>query len=182
MIKTIIVICIILLIINLILLIPIKIKIYKRKEDPFKIEIRILHFILNKANSNKKSKLSKIKYSDILFHYNLNEILKKQKEESFYIYLVLEYATINKVTYIPVVGSNDDILFPYLGFGGIMSINLLKRYIESTFKYVDNDYYQIIFDNQTEGIMLEIELKVTLFKTLIAIIKKYKLFIKTLRG
>ena len=111
----------------------------------------------------------------------LNEGLKVQKENSFLFYLILEYATVTKVTFIPVTNSNNPTLFTLLGFSGWFSVATIKRYIESTFKYVDDDYYQVIIGNNNLGLLFELELTLTLFKFLIAMCKKFKLFLKTIK-
>ena len=72
-------------------------------------------------------------------------------------------------------------MFTLLGFSGWLSVATIKRYIESTFKYVDDDYYQVIIGDNNLGLLFELEITLTLFKFLIAMCKKFKLFLKTIK-
>ncbi|MFR7881730.1 MAG: hypothetical protein ACLU5J_09815 [Christensenellales bacterium] len=70
---------------------------------------------LKKAKPKQKSSFQfKISY---LFENDLNIILKDLKEENFFVYLLLEFAKIKKVTFIPTFNSSNPIMMPYLGFG-----------------------------------------------------------------
>lgn len=183
MLKIIIIITSILFFLNIILLIPIRVKIGKRMtEEPY-LEIRIFNTLIKKMKvvQNNNLNVPKISVWKVLSSYNLNEGLKVQKENSFLFYLILEYATVTKVTLIPVTNSNNPTLFTLLGFSGWFSVATIKRYIESTFKYVDDDYYQVIIGNNNLGLLFELELTLTLFKFLIAMCKKFKLFLKTIK-
>lgn len=183
MLKMIIIITSILFFLNIILLIPIRVKIGKRMtEEPY-LEIRIFNTLIKKMKVVKNNNLNvpKISVWKVLSSYNLNEGLKVQKENSFLFYLILEYATVTKVTFIPVTNSNNPTLFTLLGFSGWFSVATIKRYIESTFKYVDDDYYQVIIGKNNLGLLFELELTLTLFKFLIAMCKKFKLFLKTIK-
>ncbi|GEM_PF-957167 len=186
--NAIIIICIILLIFNAILFLHIDIKITKRREEPLEIIIYIcFRFIQkrikNNPSSHKPSNKKQLDFNvkDLLFSSNLNEDLKKLKNDNFYIYVLLEYARVTKFTYIPVFSSKHELFMPLFGFGSWMSVAAVKRYVESTFKYVDNDYYQIMMDDHHQGLMFEIELKVRLFDIMIASLKNYKLLKKTIK-
>lgn len=185
--KAIIIVCITLLLLNAILFIPIGIKITKRREKELEIVLYIFFKLIQKRIKSKSSHQSsthkqvELSIKDFIFSSNLNEDLKKLKEENFYVYVLLEYAKVLKLTYIPVFSSKHELFMPLLGFGSWMSAAIVKRYVESTFKYVDNDYYQIMMDNQHQGLMFEIELEIRLLDVVIAIFKNYKLLKKTLK-
>ena len=118
MLKIIIIITSILFFLNIILLIPIRVKIGKRMtEEPY-LEIRIFNTLIKKMKvvQNNNLNIPKISVWKVLSSYNLNEGLKVQKENSFLFYLILEYATVTKVTFIPVTNSNNPTLFTLLGF------------------------------------------------------------------
>lgn len=182
--NAIIITCLVLLVINAILYIPIGIKITKRKEKPLEMMIYICFQWIQKRiknNSSSQNKQMEFKITDFLFSSNLNEDLKKQKENNFFAYLILEYARVVKLTYIPVFSSKDEVFLPLLGFGSWMSVAVIKRYVESTFRSVEDDYYQIMMDDKNQGLMFEIELKLRLFDIMIAMFKKFKLLKKTIK-
>ena len=62
---------------------------------------------------------------------------------------------------------------------------VLKLFVEHGLSlihiYVDDDYYQVIIGNNNLGLLFELELTLTLFKFLIAMCKKFKLFLKTIK-
>ena len=87
---------------------------------------------------------------------------------------MLECARVNKVTIISGLSHSHPNLFPALGFTNWMLVSVVKRYIESTFQYIDNDYYQVMFDETNVGIQLEIELSATLFQIILASLKNIK--------
>ena len=155
MLKIIIIITSILFFLNIILLIPIRVKIGKRMtEEPY-LEIRIFNTLIKKMKvvQNNNLNIPKISVWKVLSSYNLNEGLKVQKENSFLFYLILEYATVTKVTFIPVTNSNNPTLFTLL----------------------------VLIGNNNLGLLFELELTLTLFKFLIAMCKKFKLFLKTIK-
>ena len=115
--------------------------------------------------------------------YNENglnfEILKDLKEENFFVYLLLEFAKIKKVTFIPTFNSSDPIMMPYLGFLDWFIISNIKNYIDHTFHVVKDDYYQIVLlQDENQGINFEVCATVTLLEMLFAIIKNFKVFLK----
>ena len=115
--------------------------------------------------------------------YNENglnfEILKDLKEENFFVYLLLEFAKIKKVTFIPTFNSSDPIMMPYLGFLDWFIISNIKNYIDHTFHVVKDDYYQIVLlQDENQGINFEVYATVTLLEMLFAIIKNFKVFLK----
>lgn len=183
MLKIIIIITSILIFLNIVLLIPIRMKIGKRTNEDAYIEIKLFNTIIKKSKivQNNNTNIPKINVWKVLSSYNLNDGLKEQKDNSFWFYLILEYATITKVTFIPATNSINPTLFTLLGFSGWMSVATIKRYIESTFEYVDDDYYQVIIDDNSIGLLFELEITLTLFKFLLAICKKFKLFLKTIK-
>ena len=115
--------------------------------------------------------------------YNENglnfEILKDLKEENFFVYLLLEFAKIKKVTFIPTFNSSNPIMMPYLGFLDWFIISNIKNYIDHTFHVVKDDYYQIVLlQDENQGINFEVYATVTLLEMLFAIIKNFKVFLK----
>ncbi|MCM1513426.1 MAG: hypothetical protein NC090_00315 [Anaeroplasma bactoclasticum] len=178
MLKAIIILCIILFFINCILLIPVKGRIQKRNKEPFYIDLYLLKKRLFSIrvyqNANNKSKEHVISFVDLCFIPNLNESLRNLKRDNFYVYLLLECARVNKVTIISGLSHSHPNLFPALGFTNWMVVSAVKRYIESTFQYIDNDYYQVMFDETNIGIQLEIELSATLFQIVLASLKNIK--------
>lgn len=178
MLKAIIILCIILFFINCILLIPVKGRIQKRNKEPFRIDLYLLKKRLFSIrvyqNANNKSKEHIISFMDLCFIPNLNESLKNLKRNNFYVYLLLECARVNKVTIISGLSHSHPNLFPALGFTNWMVVSAVKRYIEATFQYIDNDYYQVMFDETNIGIQLEIELSTTLFQIVLASLKNLK--------
>lgn len=109
----------------------------------------------------------------------MNIILKDLKEENFFVYLLLEFAKIKKVTFIPTFNSSDPIMMPYLGFLDWFIISNIKNYIDHTFHVVKDDYYQIVLlQDENQGINFEVCATVTLLEMLFAIIKNFKVFLK----
>lgn len=178
MLRAIIILCIILFFINCILLIPVKGRIQKRNKDPFSIDLYLFkkRFLSIRVyqNANNKSKEHTISFVNLCFLPNLNESLKDLKRDNFYVYLLLECARVNKVTIISGLSHSHPNLFPALGFTNWMVVSVVKRYIEATFQYIDNDYYQVMFDEANVGIQLEIELSTTLFQIVKATLKNLK--------
>lgn len=183
--KVVIIICIILLIINAILFIPVQIKLSKRKSQSLEIVISIFNSLYQKkikqeGVKKKKKTPKKIDFISFLFNSNLNENLKELKNENFYIYILLEKARIKKLTFIPTLSTKNESIFSLLGFGSWLSIAYIKKVIESTFRVVDDDYYQVDFNNNETSLMFELELEIRLFDIVIAIFKNFKLFNKTI--
>ena len=178
MLKAIIILCIILFFINCILLIPVKGRVQKRNKEPFCIDLYLLKkrifSIRVYQTANNKSKEHVVSFVDLCFIPNLNESLKDLKRNNFYVYLLLECARVNKVTIISGLSHSHPNLFPALGFTNWMLVSAVKRYIEATFQYIDNDYYQVMFDETNVGIQLEIELSATLFQIILASLKNIK--------
>ena len=115
----------------------------------------------------------------ICFEKDLNIILKDLKEENFFVYLLLEFATIKKVTFIPTFNSSNPIVMPYLGFLDWFIISNIKNYIDNTFNIVKDDYYQIVLlKDENQGINFEVYATVTVLEILFAIIKNFKVFLK----
>ena len=148
MLKYFIIFIIILVVLDLILLIPIEARIVKRIEKPLLLKVLVFKKTIFQMELKKKAKPKqkssfqfKISY---LFENDLNIILKDLKEENFFVYLLLEFAKIKKVTFIPTFNSSDPIMMPYLGFLDWFIISNIKNYIDHTFHVVKDDYYQII--------------------------------------
>lgn len=183
--QVVIIICIILLIMNAILFIPVQVKFSKRKSQPFEIVISIFNSLYQKKIKQddlieNKNMQKNIDFTSFIFSSNLNENLKKLKEENFLIHVLLEEAKVKKLTFIPTFSSKNESIFSLLGFGSWLSIAYVKKVIESTFKIVDDDYYQVDFNNNETGLMLELELEVRLFNVMVAVFKNFKLFNKTI--
>ncbi len=183
--KIVIIICIILLIFNLILYIPINIKVSKRGQENIIINVYVLSKVFKKSVYHKEIKKQnnsgKIKITNFLFSSNLNIDLKGLKDKNFFIYLILEYGVIKKLTLIPSISTSSEEIFPIIGFGSWIGVMTIKRYIESTFKYIENDYYQMMFDNQNKGIYFELEVEIRLMAVFLAIVKKHHLLLKTIK-
>ena len=177
------IILIIFIIINLILLIPLEIRIVKRFDRPILFRVLVFNRIIFqkiKIESKKKKTNFKFKLSYI-FETDLNEVLKELKEENFFIYLMLEHAIIKKVTIIPTFNSSNPLILPYLGVMDWMLVATIKKYIDSTFKNVDNEYYQIILlKEDMQGLNFEICTTISLFNLALQIIKNFKVFLKTI--
>lgn len=183
--KYFIIILIIFIIINLILLIPVQVRIIKRFDRPLLFRVHIFNHIFYQKiitqNNNAKEKKFKFKLKYI-FETDLNVILDDLKKTNFFIYLALEHSSINKVTVIPAYNSSNPILMPYIGVADWIIVSAVKKYINSTFKNVSDEYYQIILlKDDTQGINFEIYATITLFKFIIAIFKNFKVFLKTIR-
>ncbi len=181
--KVIIILCVILLIINAILFIPIRVKITKRKKEPLAIKIDAFFHLFQKEIKNvnfKNNDNAPIEWNDLLFSTNLNDGLKNLKKQNFYVLVLLEYARVKKLTFIPSFPIHTVSFIPFVGTTSWISIAIVKRYIESTFKYVEDTYYQTIVD-QSLGIMFEIELEVRLFSIIVAMIKNMKVLKKTFK-
>ena len=180
--KYFIIILIIFIIINLILLIPLEIRIVKRFDRPILFRIIIFdHIFFQKIKIENKKQKIKFKLS-YLFETDLNELFKELKEENFFIYLMLEHSVIKKVTVIPTFNSSNPLLLPYFGVMDWMLVSTIKKYIDSTFKNVENEYYQIIIlKDDMQGLNFEICATITLFNLVFEIIKNFKVFLKTIR-
>ena len=95
---------------------------------------------------------------------------------------MLEHAIIKKVTVIPTFNSSNPLLLPYFGVMDWMLVATIKKYIDSTFKNIENEYYQIIIlKDDMQGLNFEICTTITLFNLVFEIIKNYKVFLKTIR-
>lgn len=173
---------IIFIIINLILLIPLEIRIVKRFDRPILFRLLIFNYILfqkTKTESNKQKLKFKFSY---IFETDLNELFKDLKKDNFFISLMLEHAIIKKVTVIPTYNSSNPSLLPYLGVIDWMLVSTIKRYIDSTFKNIEDEYYQIIIlKDDMQGLNFEICATITLFNLVFEIIKNFKVFLKTIR-
>ena len=181
--KVVIIVCVILLIINAILFIPIGVKITKRKKEPLAIKIDIFFHLFQKEIKNinfKNNDNVPIEWNDLLFSTNLNDGLKNLKKQNFYVLVLLEYARVKKLTFIPSFPIQNASFIPLVGTTSWISIAIVKRYIESTFQYVDDTYYQTIVD-QSLGMMFEIELEVRLFSIVVAMVKNRKVLKKTFK-
>ena len=177
MLKYFIIFIIILVVLDLILLIPIEARIVKRIEKPLLLKVLVFKKTIFQMELKKKAK-PKQKRS-YLFENDLNIILKDLKEENFFVYLLLEFAKIKKVTFIPTFNSSDPIMMPYLGFLDWFIISNIKNYIDHTFHVVKDDYYQIVLlQDENQGINFEVCATVTLLEMLFAIIKNFKVFLK----
>lgn len=157
MLKYFIIFIIILVVLDLILLIPIEARIVKRIEKPLLLKVLVFKKTIFQMELKKKAKPKqkssfqfKISY---LFENDLNIILKDLKEENFFVYLLLEFAKIKKVTFIPTFNSSNPIMMPYLGFLDWFIISNIKNYIDHTFHVVKDDYYQIVLlQDENQGI------------------------------
>lgn len=173
---------VIFIIINLILMIPIEVRIVKRFDRPILFRVLLFnHIIFQKIKIESKKSEIKFKLSYI-FETDLNKLLKELKNENFFITLMLEYAKIKKVTVIPTFNSSNPLLLPYFGVMDWMLVATIKKYIDSTFKNVENEYYQIIIlKDDMQGLNFEICTTITLFNLVFEIIKNFKVFLKTIR-
>lgn len=183
MLKYFIIFIIILIILDLILLIPIEARIIKKIEKPLLLKVLIFKKTIFQMELKKKAKpkqKSSFKFRvSYLFENDLNIILKDLKEENFFVYLLLEFATIKKVTFIPTFNSSNPIVMPYLGFLDWFIISNIKNYIDNTFNIVKDDYYQIVLlKDENQGINFEVYATITVLEILFAIIKNFKVFLK----
>lgn len=180
--KYIIISIIILIILNLILLIPVELRIVKRINKPLLLRVRMFNKDVYKKYLEKKSNKKGIKFrfkAEYLFENNLNEILKSLKEENFFVYLILEHAKISKVTVISTFNSENPSVMPYIATINWFLLANIKKYIDYTFKVVKDDYYQIVLlKEDLQGLNFEIYSRISLFGVLIAIIKRFKIFLK----
>lgn len=181
MLKYFIIILIILLVLSLLLIIKIETRIVKRTARPlvFKILIfnRILYYKKIEQTKKRKSKFY-FKLADI-FETDLNVVLKKLKKDNFFVTLILEYGTLNKVTVIPTFNSADPDILPYLGVIDWYIVSSIKNYIDSTFSLVSDDYYQIILlKENTQGLNFEIYITVSVLELIIAVFSNFKVFLK----
>lgn len=175
---------IIFIIINLILLIPIEFRIIKRIGKALLIRVRIfnkdiyIHILSKTSKKNGLKTNFKFKIAHI-FETDLNEILSSVKDENFFVYLILEYSTIKKVTVIPTFNSQDPEILPYLGVMNWFLVSNIKKYIDHTFKIVEDDYYQIVLlKDDLQGLNFEIYSTVTIFNLIVAIFSNFKVFLK----
>lgn len=175
---------IVFIIINLILMIPIEVRIIKRIGKPVLIRIRMfnrdlyIHTLDKTTSKKKKGTIFKFKISYI-FETDLNEILSSLKDDNFFVYLILEHSAIKKVTVIPTFNSDDPAVLPYLGVMNWFLVSNIKKYIDYTFKIVEDDYYQIVLlKEDLQGLNFEIYSTVTLFKLIVAIFSNFKVFLK----
>lgn len=170
----------IIILIILILNIPLEARIVKKNQNPLLVMIRLFNISIYQTylpkQKSKKTFNFKLSY---LFETNLNEILKDLKDENFFVYLILEYASIKKITVIPKFSTTNPLLIPYVGTFDWMITSLIKKYVDTTFKKVKDDYYQIILlKDESYGINFEIYTTVTIFWLIVAIIKKFKVFLR----
>lgn len=182
--KYLIIFLIIFIIINLILLIPLEIRIIKRINRPILFKILLFNKTLfQKTMDDNKKPPSRYKFKlSHIFDTDLNEILKELKEENIFISMMLENAIIEKITIIPTFNSANPQMIAFFGFMDWMLVATIKRYIDNTFKYVNNEYYQIILlKEDTQGLNFEICSSITLFNILMQIIKNHKVFLKTIK-
>ncbi len=170
----------ILLIINLILFINIEARIIKKNNEPLLLIIRVFNKTIYKMHLVKKQHSSTFKFKlSYLFESDLNIVLKDLKEENFLVYLILEYGNIKKVTLIPTFNSSNPLIMPHLAFLDWMIVSVVKKYLDASFKYVNDDYYQImLLKDDKQEINLEIYITVSLFWLVVAIVKKFKVFLK----
>ena len=61
------------------------------------------------------------------------------------------------------------------------NLNVPKISVWKVLSSYNDDYYQVIIGNNNLGLLFELELTLTLFKFLIAMCKKFKLFLKTIK-
>ena len=177
MLKYFIIFIIILIILDLILLIPIEARIIKKIEKPLLLKVLIFKKTIFQMELKKKAKpkqKSSFKFRvSYLFENDLNIILKDLKEENFFVYLLLEFATIKKVTFIPTFNSSNPIVMPYLGFLDWFIISNIKNYIDNTFNIVKDDYYQIVLlKDENQGINFEVYATIKNFKVFLKLFKK----------
>lgn len=180
--KYIMILIIILIILNLLLSIPVELRIVKRNGNPLLLKARIFNFEIYSKYLKKNKEKSGIKFkfkAAYLFENNLNEILSSLKDENFFVYLILEYAKLTKVTVISTFNSENPTIMPYVASMNWFLLANIKKYIDYTFKVVKDDYYQIVLlQEDLQGINFEIYSQVTLLGVLIAIIKRFKIFLK----
>lgn len=176
------IILLIILLISFFLFTKIEIRIIKRFDRPLLIRVLVFNHIFYQKliDTPKTSPKTQFKLSYI-FDTDLNKTLKKLKEKNFFINIILEYATIKKVTLIPVYSTTNPTLMPYFGFANWMLIATVKKYLEATFKKISDQYYQIILLKDQKGINFELYLDIAIYQIIKGIIKNYKVFLKTIR-
>lgn len=176
------------IILNLIAMLPLEVRIIKRIRKPVLIRVRMfnkdiyIHTLEKTTSKKKKGSIFKFKISYI-FETDLNEILSSVKDDNFFVYLMLEYSSIKKVTVIPTYNSDDPALLPYLGVMNWFLVSNIKKYIDYTFKVVEDDYYQIVLlKEDLQGLNFEIYSRVTLFKLVVAIFSNFRVFLRLFKN
>ncbi len=172
------------IIVYLISLIPIEVRIIKRINRPVLFRVLIFnHIFYQKISKKNKKQKNNFKFKlSYIFETDLNVVLEDLKETNFFIFLALEYSSIKKVTVIPTYNSTNPLLMPYFGVANWLIVSTIKKYINSTFKNVNDEYYQIILlKEDLQGLNFEICVNIPIYKFILAIFKNYKVFFKTIR-
>ena len=80
---------------------------------------------------------------------------------------------------IPTYNSSNPSLLPYLGVADWLIASIIKRYLDETFKTIEDAYYQIVLlKEEQQSLNFEIYVNVTLWAFVKTIIKKFKVFLK----
>ncbi len=181
MLKYFIIFLIVLLVLDLILGIKLEARLIKKHHQPLLLKIRLFNKTIFQTTLKKTShQSSNFKFQlSYLFETDLNTILKDLKEDNFFVYLILEYGTLKKVTVIPTYNSSNPSLLPYLGVADWLIASIIKRYLDETFKTIEDAYYQIVLlKEEQQSLNFEIYVNVTLWAFVKTIIKKFKVFLK----
>lgn len=153
----------------------IKINIYKRHSYEAYIEIILFKIFKKRININKiiqdymagHSNISNIRntLTNITIVLNRKAIIKK----------LLNKINIDKVTFISRFTSTNELIFPYEGSVNWLLISFLKRFLNTTFGYVKNEYYQIyMLADNSNGFDIDITFGIFLYKLVPIILSNYK--------
>lgn len=153
----------------------IKINIYKRHSYEAYIEIILFKIFKKRININKiiqdymagHSNISNIRntLTNITIVLNRKAIIKK----------FLNKINIDKVTFISRFTSTNELIFPYEGSVNWLLISFLKRFLNTTFGHVKNEYYQIyMLADNSNGFDIDITFGIFLYKLIPIILSNYK--------
>lgn len=153
----------------------IKINIYKRHSYEAYIEIILFKIFKKRININKiiqdymagHSNISNIRntLTNITIVLNRKAIIKK----------LLNKINIDKVTFISRFTSTNELIFPYEGSVNWLLISFLKRFLNTTFGHVKNEYYQIyMLTDNSNGFDIDITFGIFLYKLVPIILSNYK--------
>ena len=88
---------------------------------------------------------------------------------------LLNKINIDKVTFISRFTSTNELIFPYEGSVNWLLISFLKRFLNTTFGYVKNEYYQIyMLADNSNGFDIDITFGIFLYKLVPIILSNYK--------
>lgn len=159
----------------------VKLKIYKRGKQKGELELH-LSFLIHKV-VDIDSYFEKYMEDNSLFE-NLKFILKNidtYSQMTPSIQKSLKEMRVTKITFIPNWNTENPMLFPYVTFFNWQLINIVKYILESHFKSVENEYYQVMMnDNTKRGFHLDLEIQVSLLALIKISIMNKELFHKVL--